>query len=197
MTEQLDELTRVLARLPGLGRRSAERAAMALARQPEGLLADLAVALAKARTIQGCNRCGALTSRELNPCRLCTDPGRDATLLCVVEEPSDILVIERSGGYRGRYHALLGRVSPARHNGPDDMRLRALARRVREDGVREIILALSTDMDGDAGAALIGELLRPMGVKITRLAFGLPADSGVGYSDPVTLRRAIGGRQAL
>ena len=117
-------------------------------------------------------------------------------MLCVVEEPADIISIERSGGFHGRYHALMGKLSPAKQTGPSDLRLRALAERVARGGVNEILLALSTDMEGDATAGYIGELLKPLGVRITRLAFGLPADSGVGYSDPLTLKRAISGRIA-
>lgn len=191
----LDTLVRALARLPGLGRRSAERAALALVRRPGPLLEDLVLALQQARQeVRCCDRCGAFTTVDANPCALCTDPARDGTLLCVVEEPADILSIERSGGFGGRYHALLGKLSPARQTGPAELRLQALAARVAEGQVREVLLALSTDMEGDATAGFIADMLRPRGVRVTRLAFGLPADSGVGYSDSLTLKRAIGGR---
>ncbi len=195
MSTPLDNLIRTLSRLPGLGRRSAERAALALVRRPETLLDDLVLALQQARqSIRCCERCGAFATVDTNPCALCTDPSRDDTLLCVVEEPADILSLERSGGFRGRYHALLGKLSPARQTGPAELRLQALATRVAEGQVREVLLALSTDMEGDATAGFIAEMLRPRGVRVTRLAFGLPADSGVGYSDALTLKRAIGGR---
>ena len=197
MVPPVDNLIRALAKLPGLGRRSAERATLALLRKPELLLDALTAALQEARaTVCCCSVCGGFTSREQNPCALCTDASRDGAVLCVVEEPSDIFAIERSGGYRGRYHALMGKLSPARQTGPADLRLRALAERVGRGGVTEVLLALSTDMEGDATAGYIGELLRPLGVRVTRLAFGLPADSGVGYSDPLTLKRAISGRIA-
>ena len=197
MVPPVDNLIRALAKLPGLGRRSAERAALALLRKPELLLDTLTAALQEARaSVCCCTVCGGFTSREQNPCALCADTSRDGTVLCVVEEPSDIFAIERSGGYRGRYHALMGKLSPARQTGPADLRLRALAERVGRGGVTEVLLALSTDMEGDATAGFIGELLRPLGVRVTRLAFGLPADSGVGYSDPLTLKRAISGRIA-
>ena len=196
MTTPLDTLIRALARLPGLGRRSAERAALALVRRPEPLLDDLVLALQQARqNVRCCERCGAFTTVDANPCALCTDASRDDALLCVVEEPGDILSIERSGGYQGRYHALMGKLSPAKQTGPAELRLQALAARVAAGGqVREVLLALSTDMEGDATADFIAEMLRPRGVRVTRLAFGLPADSGVGYSDALTLKRAIGGR---
>jgi recombination protein RecR len=195
MDAALEHLVRALARLPGLGKRSAERAALALVRRPEDLLDDLVRALTAARaTVCCCDTCGGFTAREANPCRLCTDASRDDGLLCVVEEPGDILAIERTGAFRGRYHALLGRVAPGRQQGPGDLRLRALADRAARGGLREAILATGTDVEGDATAALLRELLQPHGVRVTRLAFGLPVDSGVAYADPLTLKRALGGR---
>ena len=194
-TTPLDSLIRALSRLPGLGRRSAERAALALVRKPETLLDDLVLALQQARQqVRCCERCGAFTTIDANPCSLCTDATRDNALLCVVEDPGDILSIERSGGFKGRYHALMGKISPAKQTGPAELRLQALSVRVAEGQVREVLLALSTDMEGDATAGFIAEMLRLRGVRVTRLAFGLPADSGVGYSDALTLKRAIGGR---
>lgn len=198
MDSAFDRLVRTLARLPGLGRRSAERAALALVRQPDGLLGHLAEALARAREeVRLCGLCGALTVEGADPCRLCTDPTRDGASVCVVEEPGDILAMERSGAFRGRYHALLGKLSPARATGPADLRVRELANRIAAGGIREVILAISTDVEGDATASFVAETLRGSGVSVTRLAFGLPADSGVGYSDPLTLKRALGGRQTV
>ena len=197
MVPPVDNLIRSLAKLPGLGRRSAERAALALLRKPELLLDPLVSALKEARaSVCCCSVCGGFTSREHDPCKLCTSAARDGAVLCVVEEPSDIFAIERSGGFNGRYHALMGKLSPSRQTGPSELRLRALAERVAQGEVKEVLLALSTDMEGDATAGYIGELLKPLGVRVTRLAFGLPADSGVGYSDPLTLKRAISGRIA-
>lgn len=195
MVAPVSNLIRALSRLPGLGRRSAERAALALLRRPEQLLDDLAGALAEARQrVCCCQICGGFTSLDQSPCALCLDSTRDSTLLCVVEEPADIHSLERSGGFNGRYHALMGKLSPARQSGPAELRLRELSERVAGGEISEILLALSTDMEGDATAGYIAELLRPFGVQVTRLAFGLPADSGVGYSDPLTLKRAIAGR---
>jgi recombination protein RecR len=197
MVPPVDNLIRSLAKLPGLGRRSAERAALALLRKPELLLDTLVSALQAARaSVCCCSVCGGFTSNDQDPCKLCTDVLRDDALLCVVEEPSDIFSIEHSGGFNGRYHALMGKLSPAKQTGPSDLRLRALSARVARGTVKEVLLALSTDMEGDATAGYIGELLKPSGVRVTRLAFGLPADSGVGYSDPLTLKRAINGRIA-
>ena len=194
MAEALDNLTRALSRLPGIGRRSAERIAFALVRWPDRLT-ELADALhTAAGKLRCCSRCGALTTAEVDPCRLCTDATRLSEVLCVVEEPSDIAALEQSGGFHGRYHALLGRISPMKGTGPDDVRLAKLLHRVREEQVEEVILALGTDVEGDATASLIADSLHPLDVKVTRLALGLPADSGVGYSDPVTLGRALRGR---
>ena len=189
------ELERCLSRLPGFGRRSASRAALALVREPERLLRPLAEALRAAGDgVRCCSRCGAFTEAGSDPCATCTDETRDGSMVCVVEEPADIVAIEASGAFRGRYHSLGGKLSPAHHMGPERLRLESLRDRVGREGFSEVLLALSTDMDGDATAGYIAEMLSGTGAKVTRLAFGLPADSGVAYSDPLTLRRAIGGR---
>ena len=198
MIGPIDELEKCLARLPGLGRRSAARAALALVRERERLLQPLVVSLQTAQTtVRCCSRCGAFTTVGCDPCRLCVDPTRQGESVCVVEEPSDIVSIEASGAFRGRYHALGGKLSPAHRFGPERLRLTELADRVAHEGFSEVLLALSTDMDGDATAGYVAELLRGTGVRVTRLAFGLPADSGVAYSDPLTLKRAIAGRRTL
>ena len=195
MLRPIDELEKALSRLPGFGRRSAARAALALVREPVRLMEPLAAALRDAgATVRCCSRCGAFTTVGSDPCDFCTDPSRDASSVCVVEEPADIVSIEASGGFSGRYHSLGGKLSPSRRLGPDKLRFRELAERVRAEGITEVLLALSTDMDGDATAGYIAELLRGSGVKVTRLAFGLPVDSGIAYSDPLTLRRAIANR---
>lgn len=191
----IDELEKCLSRLPGFGRRSAKRAALALVREKERLLAPLCSALSAAESkIRCCSVCGAFTTADCDPCGFCTDPMRDASSLCVVEEPADIVSIESSGAFRGRYHALCGKLSPAHRMGPEKLRLAELRDRVVREGVGEVLLAVSTDMDGDATAGYIAELLHGTGAKVTRLAFGLPADSGIAYSDPLTLKRAIRGR---
>lgn len=195
MLQPIQELEKALSRLPGLGRRSASRAALALVREKERLLKPLVESLenACART-RCCSKCGAFTTVDRDPCDLCTEALRDSSLLCVVEDPADIVSIESSGAFRGRYHVLGGKLSPVHHLGPEKLRLAELVDRVVREGVTEVLLAVSTDMDGDATAGYIIELLRGTGAKVTRLAFGLPADSGVAYSDPLTLKRAIAGR---
>ena len=151
--------------------------------------------VAALRAAQGdvkcCSRCGAFTTVDRDPCETCTDATRDGTILCVVEEPADIVSIESSGAFRGRYHALGGKLSPAHHTGPEKLRFAELKDRVVREGVTEVLLAVSTDMDGDATAGYAAEVLKGTGAKVTRLAFGLPADSGIAYSDPLTLKRAI------
>lgn len=197
MLAPIDTLERTLARLPGLGRRSAGRAALALLRDPERLLDPLVLALRDAReNVCCCPRCGAFTVRGVEPCALCTDATRDRARVCVVEEPADIVTVEGAGAFRGRYHVLGGKLSPARRMGPERLRLGELKDRIAREGFAEVLLALSTDMEGDATAGFVAEALRDWPsatapVRVTRLAFGLPADSGVAYSDPLTLRRAI------
>ena len=189
------ELEKCLARLPGFGRRSAARAALALVREPGRLLEPLEAALRDAQAnVRCCSKCGAFTIVGKDPCDFCTDATRDANILCVVEEAADIVPIEASGAFRGRYHALGGKLSPARRMGPEKLRFGELVERVKSENVSEVLLAVSTDMEGDATAGYVAELLRETGVKVTRLAFGLPADSGIAYSDALTLRRAINNR---
>ena len=194
--EAFDRLVGCLGRLPGVGRRSAERMAARLARDPVGLLDPLAAALRDCRqAVRSCSQCGSLTAAGDEPCRLCTDPGREDGSLCVVEDPADIALVEKSASFRGRYHALMGKLSPVKGDGPRDLHIQALLRRIDSGRVREVILALSTDVEGDATAAFLADLLKSRSVRVSRLAFGLPAGSGLSYSDPVTIARAMRGRQ--
>jgi len=194
----LDVLAVALGRLPGVGRRSAERMAMKLASEPERLIAPLIQALETTREqVRFCSRCGTVTEIGCDPCRLCTDVARDGRKLCVVEDPADVLAIEATGTFRGRYHALMGRISPMRGDGPNDIRLRELVRRVREEGIDEVVLALNTDLESEATAGLIAGLLRERGARVTRLAYGIPAGSGIRYADSVTLERALAGRREV
>ena len=193
--DPLGQLTEALARLPGIGRRTAERLAARLAREPAGLARELSAALEEARAKLGaCKLCGNVTAREENPCRLCADPRRDGALLCVVEDPADIALIERSGEYHGRYFALMGRLSPMRGEGLADLRLPALL--ARAAAAQEVLLALNCDVESEATAAYLRHVLAQKlpKVKISRLALGIPAGSAIAYADPVTLGRAIRGR---
>lgn len=192
----LDKVIVCFSKLPGIGRRSAARLAMKLVSDQGGLLAELIASLqAVAAQIGCCSRCGALTMREQDPCRFCTDATRDATVLCVVEEPSDVLQIENAGGYRGRYHVLMGKLSPMQGMGLDQVRLQSLVLRLKAEPIEEVVLALNADVESDATASMIRELLAGQAVKITRPALGIPVGSGIAYSDAITLARAIGSRQ--
>lgn len=193
--DPMGQLTEALARLPGIGWRTAERMAVHLARNPAGLARDLSAAIEEARaTLAACKLCGSVTSREENPCRLCSDPRREDSILCVVEDPSDIALIERSGEYHGRYFALMGKISPMRGEGIGDLRLPALLERAM--GAKEVLLALNCDVESDATASYLRHVLLQQlpKLKISRLALGIPAGSAIAFSDPVTLGRAIRGR---
>jgi recombination protein RecR len=196
--EHLARVAACLSRLPGVGRRSADRMAFHLAEDSAGLLGELIRGLNELREhVRLCTRCGGMTVASEPVCRLCSNPARESSVVCVVESPSDITALERSGGYRGRYHALMGRISPMHGEGPGSLRLKQLLKRVEEEGFREVVLALNTDVESEATARYVSELLQGRNVRVTRLAYGLPAGSGIGYSDPVTLARAIKGRQPM
>lgn len=190
------ELAAALARLPGIGPRSAERLALHLVQSDPAVVRALSDTMGRARErVRNCSLCGALS--EPDPCPLCTDPRRDDAMLCLVELPLDVLRIERAGTYRGRYHVLGGRLSPLNGVGPDDLRIAELERRLDPQRIREIILALGSDVEGDATAHYLARRLAPRGVRLTRLAQGLPAGSGLEYADELTLSRALEGRREL
>jgi recombination protein RecR len=190
--EPFRDLVRELRRLPGVGPRSAERMALWLLEDGERPSA-LSAALAAARDgVQHCGDCGFFATEEV--CVICQDAGREQ-LLCVVERATDILPIERSGAFRGRYHALGGRLSPLEHVGPEDLRLSELVGRLERGDFAEVILALSTDVEGEATANYLVDLLAPRGVRVSRLAQGMPAGGGLEHADELTLARAMSGRQ--
>ena len=196
--EYLNQITVALGKLPGIGRRSAERMAYRLAGDPDGVARDLSQALNEARdNVRLCTLCGGITTVAEMPCRLCTHPARDGLTVCVVQDPSDIVALERTGSYKGRYHALMGIISPMHGEGPGDIRLQALLKRVDTEGFQEVILALGMDVESEATAHYIAELLKARKLRITRLATGIPVGSGIGHSDAMTLAQAIKGRQTL
>ena len=196
--EYLDRIAVALGKLPGIGRRSAERMAYRLASDTDGVMRELGQALKEAQeNVRLCVQCGSITSVSEMPCRLCTNPARDGTVVCVVQDPSDIVALERTSSYKGRYHALMGIISPMHGEGPRDIRLHALIERVEKEGFKEVIMALGTDVESEATANYLAELLKGRSLRITRLASGIPVGSGVGYSDAVTLSRALKGRQDL
>lgn len=168
---------------------------MAILRDPAGSGAELLAVLQNSlQQLTPCRICGNITLRSQDPCSLCTDPRRDQKLLCVVEEPADILTMERSGAFRGRYHALMGKLSPMRGEGVRNLRVDELATRIRKEGIEEVLLALNSDVESDATAAYLQEVLATLKVKVTRLARGIPAGSGLAYTDPQTLLRALQNR---
>jgi len=192
----LDDLVTELARLPGIGRKTAQRLAFHLVQQPGDRLARLAQALVTvAERVRPCTECGNLAEGER--CEVCLDPRRDAGLICVVEEPSAVTILERSGEYRGKYHVLGGRIDPLGGVGPEALRLDQLVARVDAGGVREIILATNPSMEGEVTATYVQQLLAGKGVKVTRLARGLPVGGDLEYVDGVTLAHALSARQEL
>lgn len=198
LPEPLARLAQLLSRLPGVGRRSSERMALAIARDEGALAGELAASLQDVRArVASCSRCGNITLKSDNPCRICADPRRDGKTLCVVEDPSDVAVMERSGAYRGRYHVLMGRLSPRSGTGADDLRIDSLVRRVKEEGIEEVILALNADVESDATASFIRQSLANTAVRVTRLAQGIPSGSGLAYADSRTLGSAVQNRQAF
>lgn len=194
----IDRLVSCLNKLPGIGRRSAERMAFELAVRHDNLLQDLAVALQEvAQSTILCSRCGGVTRLEENPCFFCTDPSRNASILCVVETAMDLLLIENTGSYSGRYHVLGGKISPMRGQGIDNLKIDALRRRIETEGIKEVILALNSDVESDATASMIGDLLNNMKIRLSRPAMGVPAGSGIAYIDRITLNQAIENRQTF
>ncbi len=192
----IEALVTELARLPGIGRKTAQRLTFHLLQQPTDQVVRLAAALqAAAERVRPCDICGNLTETAL--CAICADPRRESTLLCVVEEPSAVSVVDRATGFRGRYHVLGGRLSPLEGIGPEALRMEQLVRRVEQDGVLEVILATNPSMEGEVTATYIQQLLAGHPVRVTRLARGLPMGGELEYVDTVTLAHALTARQDL
>ncbi len=193
---EIERLVRLLARLPGLGPRSAQKAVLAMLKRPELLMEPLAEALAVcARSVRRCSICRNLDSRD--PCALCSDPERNAQQLCVVEEVEDLWAMERAGSYRGLYHVLGGTLSALDDVGPEDLGIAELVSRVRARGVCEVILALGATVEGQTTAHYLAERLKSTGVKITRLAHGVPIGGELNYLDEGTLDAALRARQPV
>jgi recombination protein RecR len=190
----IEELITELARLPGIGRKTAQRLTFHLLQQPSEQAVRLSSALiAVTERVRPCAECGNLT--EDQPCAICGDPRRDPATLCVVEEASAVSVVDRSTDFRGHYHVLGGHLSPLDGIGPESLRLDRLVQRVREGGVREVILATNPSMEGEATATYVQHLLAGLGVRVTRLARGLPMGGDLEYVDGVTLAHALVARQ--
>ena len=197
MAEQIDSLQRLVAqlsKLPGIGRKSAQRLAYFLLAQPKEEAEALAQAILQARqSVRRCSVCGNYTDEER--CAICRDERRDRRLLCVVRDPRDVAAMERTRDYNGLYHVLHGVISPMEGVGPEDIAIKELLGRL--DGVEEVILATNPDIEGEATAAYIARLLKPFGLRVSRIAHGMPVGSALEYTDEITLSRAMGGRTSL
>lgn len=194
LPKSVEKLIEQLSKLPGIGHKSAERLAFYLLRTTDNNLQGLAESIAKLKeNIKTCSQCANLT--ESDPCEICTDSTRDPRLVCVVEEPLDIVAIEKTGQFKGLYHVLHGAISPINGIGPEDLFIAQLASRVGLGSVEELILATNPNIEGEATAAYIRKLLIPQKVKITRIAHGLPIGADIEYADEVTLIRALEGRR--
>ena len=195
----IEDLTGELARLPGIGRKTAQRLTYFLLKRPPEEMRRLARVLENvAERVHACSRCGNLT--EDDPCSLCANPRRDHTLVCVVEEASDIAAIERTGEYRGVYHVLGGRLAPLEGVGPDELNIKSLLERVRgreSAPVTEVIVATNPSVEGEATALYLQRLIQPLDIRVTRLARGLPVGGDLEYADGVTIAQALAGRRAI
>lgn len=196
IAEPIKRLTEALQRLPGIGPKTASRLAFYLLRAPASEVQELAAAIAELRTnIVYCRRCQNLADSD--PCAICRDPAREQQLVCVVEEPLDVVAIERTGVFHGLYHVLHGVINPVAGIGPDDLRIGALLDRLERETIAEVLIATNPTMEGEATALYLARLLRPRGVRVTRLARGLPVGGDLEYADEITLSRALEGRREL
>jgi recombination protein RecR len=192
----VEKLIEQFQKLPGIGHKSAQRLAFFVLSLPTGDAEAFASAILEARgSIFACKICQNLTDSEV--CPICANPVRDASVVCVVAEPRDVAALERTREYKGRYHVLHGVISPMGSVGPDDIRIRELVERVGSGGIREVIMATNPDTEGEATAMYISRLLKPLGVKVTRLAYGIPVGSNLEYADDATLFRALEGRREM
>lgn len=192
----MENLIDKFASLPGIGRKSAQRLAFHILSLPEGRAEMFAEAILQARkNVHCCKVCQNLTEGDL--CRICDNDNRDHSTICVVTEPKDVITIEQSHEYHGVYHVLHGVLSPINHIGPDDIRIRELLQRISENDIQEVIMATNPDTEGEATAMYISRLLQPFGIKVTRLAYGIPVGSNIEFADSATIIRAIEGRTKM
>jgi recombination protein RecR len=192
----LGRMVEAFMRLPGIGRKSAERLAFAVLGMPRDEAAGIAQAIIDLKnSSRYCSLCNNITEDET--CGICRDEKRDAALLCVVEEPSNILVLEKTGTFRGRYHALLGALSPLDGVGPEDLKIDGLLERLRAGGVREVILATNPTVKGETTALYLSRLIKPLGISVSRIAYGLPVGGDIEYADENTVQRALAGRREM
>ncbi len=194
--EPVARLIDALQRLPGIGPRSAQRLTFFLLKRPIDEVRELSDALVGLKlSIVNCSRCFNVTQDD--PCRICADPARDGRLLCIVEEPNDLLAMERTGDFRGVYHVLLGALSPLDGIGPQDLKVQELLQRFESESIEEVILATNPNVEGEATAIYLSKLLKPLGARLTRIARGLPVGGDLEYADQVTLSKALEGRKEV
>jgi recombination protein RecR len=192
----IERVIRALKALPGIGEKTAARLAYFLMAAPEGVAFELGEAVLKLRReVSVCSRCFDLT--EIDPCEICSDRTRSDGALCVVEEPADVAAIERAGAFRGRYHVVGGTLSPLDGVGPDALRLAPLLERVRDGAVDEVILAMNPNPEGEATAVFLAQQLAPLGVRVTRIGYGMPVGGDLEYIDPVTVAKSLESRRKL
>jgi recombination protein RecR len=192
----LQDLVEQLKRLPGIGAKSAQRLAFHILRTPREDAERLCQAIRDVKDrVTYCSTCNNIT--DVDPCSLCADPGRDHRLICVVEEPQNVSVVDRAGGFRGLYHVLMGAISPLQGVGPDDLKIKGLLARIAAGGVEEVILATNPTVEGEATAIYLARLLKPLGVRVTRIATGIPVGSDLEYADDLTVGKAIDGRREV
>lgn len=192
----VERLIEEFARLPGIGKKTAQRLAFHVLDMPKEDAQRFADAITQAKSkVFTCKVCQNLTDTEI--CSICSNPNRDPSIICVVADPRDVIAFERMREYTGLYHVLHGVISPMNHIGPDDIRIRSLLQRVADTDVREVIIATNPDTEGEATAMYLARLLKPFGVPVTRLAYGIPVGGHLEYIDEVTLMRALEGRRAL
>lgn len=194
--ESLLNLVDELKKLPGVGRKTAERLAFHILKSSRNEAEALARAVMEVKDkVRLCSICSSIT--EVDPCNICSDPNREKNTLCVVEEPHDVFAIEKTKEYKGSYHVLMGVLSPLDGVGPSDLKIEELLNRVRQNGIREVILATNPNLEGEATAMYVAKILKPLGMKVTRIARGLPVGSDLEYADEVTLTKAMEGRQEM
>jgi recombination protein RecR len=194
--DPLAELTAALQRLPGIGAKSALRLAHHLLRTPREEIDTLVAAMVSIKErVTYCSVCGIIT--DVDPCAYCTSPDRDARLLCVVEQPENVGAVERTRGFRGRYHVLMGAIAPLQGVGPDDLKIKGLLARVATGEVEEVILATNPNVEGEATALYLARLLKPLGARVTRIAMGVPVGSDLEYNDEFTISKAMEGRREM
>ncbi len=194
--DPLKKLAEQFQRLPGIGAKSAHRLAFHVLKTPREEVDRLADAMREVKErVTYCTTCSNIT--DVDPCFYCTDAARDPGLICVVEEPENVTAVEKTRDFKGKYHVLMGALSPLHGVGPDDLKIRGLLTRVGEGGVREVILATNPNVEGEATAIYLAKLLKPLGVRVTRIAMGVPVGSDLEYADEVTMQRAMEGRREI